>query len=49
MLPFPTIDSEVTENDGGSTTIASESFAAWFDAVGAVALAKERVHVGSDR
>ena len=49
MLSFPTVDSEVMENKGGSTAIASESFKVSFDAVDAVTLARERVHVGDDR
>ena len=48
-IPFSTGDSEVMENMGGSTTIASESLKVSSDAVDAVTLARERVHVGNDR
>jgi hypothetical protein len=49
MMPFSTVDSEVMENKGGSTIIASESLRVSFDAVDAVTLARETVHVGDDR
>jgi hypothetical protein len=47
--PLSTVDSEVMENEGGSTTIASEFLKVSFDAVDEVTLARERVHVGNDR
>ena len=49
MIPLSTVDSEVMENEGGSTTIASEFLKISFDAVDEVTLARERVHVGNDR